>query len=122
MLLCGMPSVTLEGEKSDLEIWERLLARLDKLDSVGEGSDVTTLDYTHSVRQSIRRGARHRLLEPSLSLLFSGFTGRTDLSGWITAFLCMVKPRQMAGTSYFNKALKDHNIIGWRNGACVGFG
>ena len=33
ILTCGIPSVTLEGEKSD---WERLLTRLDKLDSFGE--------------------------------------------------------------------------------------
>ena len=32
-LMCGISSITLEGEKSD---WERLLAHLDKLDSFGE--------------------------------------------------------------------------------------
>ena len=51
---CGIPSVTLEGEKSD---WERLLARLDK--------NLTPWP------------AGHRLLESSLSLLSSVFNGRT---------------------------------------------
>ena len=84
-LMCGIPSVTLEGEKSD---WERLLARLDKLDSFGEEPK-----------------AWAAMLRPILSRFVGAFDGKPDvdfwnrvchydfqgsgptyLSGWITAF------------------------------------
>ena len=83
--MCGIPSVTLEGEKSD---WERLLARLDKLDSFGEEPK-----------------AWAAMLRPILSRFVGAFDGKPDvdfwnrvchydfqgsgptyLSGWITAF------------------------------------
>ena len=85
MLQCGIPSVTLEGEKSD---WERLLARLDKLDSFGEEPK-----------------AWAAMLRPILTRFVEAFDGKPDvdfwgrvchyhfqgsgpdyLSGWITAF------------------------------------
>ena len=90
MILCGLPSVTLEGEKSD---WEKLLARLDKLATFGEEPK-----------------AFATLLHPILSRFVGAFTnaetgtpqdldfwgrichkhsqgsGPSYLSGWITAF------------------------------------
>ncbi|KAF8152211.1 hypothetical protein B0H34DRAFT_663705 [Crassisporium funariophilum] len=82
---CGIPSVTLEGEKSD---WENLFARLDKLASFGEEPT-----------------AWAALLRPVISQFVNAFDGAPDvdfwnrvchyhpqgsgptyLSGWITAF------------------------------------
>jgi Domain of unknown function (DUF4419) len=83
--LCGLPSVTLDGERSD---WVNLLNRIEKLDSFGEEPK-----------------AWAALLRPILSRFVSSFDGRPDLdfwgkichytsggsgpsylSGWITAF------------------------------------
>ncbi|KDR72968.1 hypothetical protein GALMADRAFT_142669 [Galerina marginata CBS 339.88] len=85
LLLCGIPSVTLEGEKED---WEKLLARLDKLSDFGA-----------------EPAAWAKLLRPILSRFVNAFEGEPDidfwgrvchfhfggsgpsyLSGWITAF------------------------------------
>ena len=57
--MCGIPSVTLEGEKSD---WERLLARLDKLDSFGEEPK-----------------AWAAMLRPILSCFVKAFDGEPDI-------------------------------------------
>ncbi|TBU26415.1 hypothetical protein BD311DRAFT_789782 [Dichomitus squalens] len=75
-LLCGIPSVTLEGEKAD---WERLYKRLDRLPELGEEPE---------------RWAS--MLRPILRRFVDAFDGRPDatfwehvehlLSGWITAF------------------------------------
>lgn len=35
-LLCGIPSVTLEGEKAD---WEKIMARINKLPTFGEEAE-----------------------------------------------------------------------------------
>ena len=88
VLDCGIPSVTLEGEKSD---WEEILRRASKLKEYGKE---TTAWYA--------------LLEPVLTRFVRAFdapdadenldfwqkvadvrnlgSGMTDLSGWITAF------------------------------------
>ncbi|EEB92618.1 hypothetical protein MPER_08845, partial [Moniliophthora perniciosa FA553] len=88
MLRCGIPKVTLEGEKAD---WEKLLARVDKLKEYG---DETTKWFT--------------LLHPVLSRLVAAFdapdsqeniefwqrvahykrgaSGPRYVSGWMTAF------------------------------------
>lgn len=84
-LFCGIPSVTLEGEKSD---WEKILDRLDKLSSFGTEPSVWA-----------------NLLKPILKRFVSAFDGEADIdfwgkvchhayggsgpgsiSGWITAF------------------------------------
>ena len=61
-LLCGIPSVTLEGEKSD---WERLLARLDKFDSFGEEPK-----------------AWAAMLRPILTRFVRAFEGEPDIDFW----------------------------------------
>jgi len=89
-LMCGIPSVTLEGEKSD---WEALLSRINKLPTFGA-----------------EPGAWEKILRPILSRFVGAFdlaeknapqdidfwnricsyhpqgSGPTYLSGWITAF------------------------------------
>ncbi|KAH9481301.1 hypothetical protein JR316_0005823 [Psilocybe cubensis] len=84
-LCCGIPLVTLEGQKED---WEKLLNRLDKLASFGREPEAWAV-----------------LLKPILRRFVSSFDGKPDiefwgkichidyggsgsdsLSGWITAF------------------------------------
>jgi hypothetical protein len=84
-LRCGIPSVTLEGEKSD---WERLLARLDKLDSFGEEPKT----WAAMLRPMLTRFVRAFDGEPDIDFwsrvchYYPQFSGPTYLSGWITAF------------------------------------
>jgi Domain of unknown function (DUF4419) len=59
---CGLPSVTLEGERSD---WVNLLNRIEKLDSFGEEPK-----------------AWAGLLRPILSRFVSSFDGSPDLEFW----------------------------------------
>ena len=85
IIYCGIPSVTLEGEKSD---WERLLARLDKLDSFGEEPKA----WAAMLRPILTRFVRAFDGEPDIDFWgrvchyhYEG-SGSTYLSGWITAF------------------------------------
>jgi hypothetical protein len=83
--MCGIPSVTLEGEKSD---WERLLARLDKFDSFGEEPKA----WAALLRPILTRFVRAFDSEPDIDFwsrichYHSQGSGPTYLSGWITAF------------------------------------
>ena len=83
--MCGIPSVTLEGEKSD---WERLLARLDKLDSFGEEPKA----WAAMLRPILTRFVRAFDGKPDIDFwsrvchYYGGGSGPTYLSGWITAF------------------------------------
>ena len=83
--MCGIPSVTLEGEKSD---WERLLARLDKLDSFGEEPKI----WATLLRPILTRFVRAFDGEPDVDFwsrvchYHTQGSGRTYLTGWITAF------------------------------------
>ncbi|KIM34764.1 hypothetical protein M413DRAFT_450071 [Hebeloma cylindrosporum] len=85
MLICGIPSVTLEGEKSD---WEKLLARVDKLEEFG----VETTAWAALLRPIFRRFVAAFDGEPDVdfwgrvSHYTPGGSGPTYLSGWITAF------------------------------------
>ena len=82
---CGIPSVTLEGEKSD---WERLLTRLDKLESFGEEPKA----WAAMLRPILVRFVRAFDGEPDIDFwsrvchYHSQGSGPTYLSGWITAF------------------------------------
>jgi len=84
-LRCGIPSVTLEGEKSD---WERLLTRLDKLDSFGEEPKA----WAAMLRPIFTRFVRAFDGEPDIDFWsrvchnHPQGSGPTYLSGWITAF------------------------------------
>ncbi|KDR78613.1 hypothetical protein GALMADRAFT_63677 [Galerina marginata CBS 339.88] len=84
-LSCGIPSVTLEGEKPD---WEKLLARVDKLKSFGPEPTM----WASLLRPILRRFVSAFDGEPDLDFwgkvchFNSGGSGPTWLSGWITAF------------------------------------
>ena len=84
-LMCGIPSVTLEGEKSD---WERLLTRLDKLDSFGEEPKA----WAAMLRPILIRFVGAFDGEPDVDFwsrvchYHSQGSGPSYLSGWITAF------------------------------------
>ena len=85
LLRCGIPSVTLEGEKSD---WERLLTRLDKLESFGEEPKM----WAALLRPIFTRFVRAFDGEPDVEFwgqvchYHPQGSGPTYLSGWITAF------------------------------------
>lgn len=86
--LCGIPSVTLEGEKAD---WQKIMARINKLPTFGKEVEEW-----------------YKLLEPVISRFVTAFddpasednkdfwqrmaksaragSGSSELSGWITAF------------------------------------
>ncbi|KAK6341409.1 hypothetical protein TWF696_008485 [Orbilia brochopaga] len=87
MLCCGLPGVTLLGEKSD---WEALLGKLDKLDTFGR----ETTQFANLLRPIFKRfimcfdDPESQDLKDFWQRIVhrSGGSGPTYLSGWITAF------------------------------------
>ncbi|CAM6123541.1 unnamed protein product [Calypogeia fissa] len=87
-LTCGLPAVTLLGEKAD---WEKLLAKVDKLPSYGE----QTAQW-HALLKPVLGGFVRSFEEPDsqgtkdfwqkIAHYSGGGSGPTYLSGWITAF------------------------------------
>jgi hypothetical protein len=87
-LLCGIPSVTLLGEKAD---WEDMLKRLDKLPELGK----ETAAFARVLRPVLRYFVASFEPRPDPKVMefwgriahqeFQG-SGATYLSGWITAF------------------------------------
>ncbi|GAB1318541.1 hypothetical protein MFIFM68171_08751 [Madurella fahalii] len=91
-IVCGLPSVTLLGEKAD---WEKLYARLDRLAEFGAEPD----EYRARLAPILKRFVRS-FDEPDSDeirtfwsqIVFArhqGFCGASplDVSGWITGFL-----------------------------------
>ncbi|PPQ92753.1 hypothetical protein CVT25_003862 [Psilocybe cyanescens] len=85
MSMCGLPSVTLEGEKSD---WEKLYTRLDLLETFGEEPK----NWVKLLRPVLKRFAQAFDGEPDIDFWnkvshhYSLGSGTQWLSGWITAF------------------------------------
>ncbi|KAF8883158.1 hypothetical protein CPB84DRAFT_1965226 [Gymnopilus junonius] len=88
MLLCGIPKVTLQGEKED---WEKILSRLEKLKEYG----LQTIAWYHLLHPVTSRFVRaFDAPDAQENLDFwqqvchyeGGGSGPTWLSGWITAF------------------------------------
>ncbi len=83
--MCGIPSVTLEGERAD---WEKLLARLDRLPELGEEPAV----WARMLRPILTRFVSAFDGEPDTKFWsevahsHERFYGPEDMSGWITAF------------------------------------
>ena len=92
-LICGIPQVTLEGEKKD---WENILQRLEKLKDYG----VQSIAWYHLLVPVLSRfveafdnpnGKENLDSWQKVAHYESGGSGPTWLSGWITAFrLCSV--------------------------------
>lgn len=88
VLLCGIPRVTLEGEKAD---WEEILRRTTKLKEYGRE---TTAWYTllepilsRFVRAFDEPEAQENIdFWQRVAHVYNQFSGSTYLSGWITAF------------------------------------
>lgn len=84
-LMCGIPSVTLEGEKSD---WEKILLRLDKLGSFGTEPTV----WANLLKPILKRFVSAFDGEPDIDFWgkvchhVRGGSGPGSISGWITAF------------------------------------
>ncbi|KAF9563403.1 hypothetical protein EC968_004857 [Mortierella alpina] len=88
-LMCGLPAVTLLGEKSD---WEKLLLKAEKLSEYGEA----TTKWRDLLRP-VLAGFVKTFSEPEaqetkdfwqrIASYSGGGSGPTYLSGWITAFL-----------------------------------
>jgi Domain of unknown function (DUF4419) len=84
-ICCGIPSVTLEGERSD---WVNLLNRIEKLDSFGEEPKV----WAGLLRPILSRfvssfdGAPDKEFWSKICHYESGGSGPDYLCGWITAF------------------------------------
>ena len=87
-LMCGIPCVTLEGEKGD---WEKILVRLEKLKQYG----VQTTAWYHLLVPVISRfvkafddphGTENIDFWQRVAHFDGGGSGPTYLSGWITAF------------------------------------
>ncbi|KAJ6459971.1 hypothetical protein C8R45DRAFT_803333, partial [Mycena sanguinolenta] len=97
---CGIPRVTLEGEKSD---WENILQRLEKLKEFG----FETAAWYHLLRPVIRRFIRafDDPVNPDnvdfwqrVAHYTPGGSGRGDhYSGWITAFMVFNKNGRWIG-------------------------
>ncbi|KAK7032431.1 hypothetical protein VNI00_013179 [Paramarasmius palmivorus] len=88
MLMCGIPKVTLEGEKAD---WEKLLARIDKLKEYGE----ETTRWEKLLRPVLSRfvyafdapDSQENLdFWQRVAHYSGGGSGPTYVSGWMTAF------------------------------------
>lgn len=95
-LRCGIPSVTLEGEKAD---WEKIMARINKLPTFGEEAGewykllvpvisrfVTAFDDPES--------AENKNFWQKIAHISRGGSGPSYLSGWITAFCFWEKKGQ----------------------------
>ncbi|TBU57574.1 hypothetical protein BD310DRAFT_880490 [Dichomitus squalens] len=84
-IICGIPSVTLEGEKAD---WERLYKRLDRLPELGEEPE----QWAAMLRPILRRFVEAFDGQPDIPF-WEHVVNRNDricgldlISGWITAF------------------------------------
>ncbi|KAF8964470.1 hypothetical protein BDZ97DRAFT_1815253 [Flammula alnicola] len=91
VLRCGIPSITLEGEKAD---YEKLLARLDKLDSFGAEPKAWAAllrpiftQFVHSFDTAPDVDFWSRICH-----VHPGGSGPSYLSGWVTAF-CAWSPK-----------------------------
>ncbi|RDX44369.1 hypothetical protein OH76DRAFT_1359619 [Lentinus brumalis] len=84
-ITCGIPSVTLEGERSD---WEEIYRRLDRLYEVGDEPSV----WAEMLRPILLRficafdGTPDQTFWEHVVHRNTEMCGQDDLSGWLTAF------------------------------------
>jgi hypothetical protein len=113
-LLCGIPQVTLEGEKKD---WENILQRLEKLKDYG----VKTIAWYHLLVPVLSRfvkafddpnGKENLEFWQRVAHYQGGGSGPTWLSGWITAFCVFDAQGKWIGDRFREVGVKD--IVGSR--------
>ena len=101
-LLCGIPKVTLEGEKRD---WEDILHRLERLKKYG----IQTIAWYHLLRPVISRfvsayddptSADNLEFWNKVAHFREGGSGPTWLSGWITAFCVFNEQGRWKGNGF----------------------
>jgi Domain of unknown function (DUF4419) len=99
-MLCGIPRVTLEGEKRD---WEKILVRLEKFKEYG----VETIAWYHLLLPVVSRfvqafddptGQANIDFWQHVAHYEGGGSGPRFLSGWITAFCVFSDKGQWLGT------------------------
>ncbi len=88
MIMCGLPSITLLGEKKD---WESILGRLEKLSSWGEEPALFERLLKPVVQRFVRsfdepEGEEVVRFWGQIAHHISGGSGPSYYSGWITAF------------------------------------
>lgn len=97
-LRCGIPSVTLEGEKED---WQKLFTRIDKLAEFGAEPSA----WANLLRPILKRFVQSFDGEPDLDFwsrichFHPTGSGPTYLSGWVTAFCVWNKEGKWQGPS-----------------------
>lgn len=101
-LLCGIPSVTLQGEKSD---WVTILSRLSKLESFGPEPKA----WAALLRPILTRFIKAFDGDPDIDFWNHAChrhpqgSGDTELSGWITAFCVWKSDGTWQGPSLLNQ-------------------
>lgn len=88
MLMCGIPRVTLEGEKSD---WEELVKRIEKLKEYGEETTAWYRLLLPVLSRFVRAfddpdGTENLDFWQKVCHRSGGGSGPTYFSGWLTAF------------------------------------
>ncbi|KAH7889203.1 hypothetical protein F5I97DRAFT_1923775 [Phlebopus sp. FC_14] len=109
VLRCGIPRVTLEGEKKD---WESILTRLERLKKYG----IQTIAWYHLLRPVISRfvsayDTPHspENLEFWNKVAHSEFgSGPQWLSGWITAFCVFNEQGEWQGNPLNEERIREH--------------
>ncbi|KAF9349831.1 hypothetical protein BGX26_011918 [Mortierella sp. AD094] len=110
--MCGLPRVTLEGEKGD---WEDILGRLEKLKEY----DIQTIAWYHLLKPVISRFIKafdtphepenldfwNRILHR-----ISGGSGTSYLGGWVTAFTAFDEDGKWMGQSFVNESYYSKDL------------
>ncbi|KAI0356038.1 hypothetical protein OH77DRAFT_1520601 [Trametes cingulata] len=103
-IICGIPSVTLEGTKDD---WQRLVDRLDRLPELGE--EPTT--WAAMLRPILSRFVRAFDGEPDVAFWshvvhrMNAMCGQDDMNGWLAAF-CVWSPK-----GKWQGRIRDFNMV-----------
>ena len=111
-LLCGIPCVTLEGEKQD---WEKILERLETLKKYGPQTE-TWYNMLHSIISRFVKAFDDPEADDNLQFwgrvahYEGGGSGPTWLSGWITAFCVFDEQGKWLGPP-LNNASKQVSVI-----------
>ncbi|KAF9171509.1 hypothetical protein BGX21_001821 [Mortierella sp. AD011] len=111
-LLCGLPRVTLEGEKSD---WEDILGRLEKLKEY----DIRTIAWYHLLKPVISRFVKAFDIPHGPEYLdfwnrivheIQGGCSPLYLSGWATAFVAFDEGGKWIGHSLVNESYYSEDL------------